>query len=54
MEKNFSFFANENRSQDLIFDSLLYYLLFYLVIVPVRSYILVFVNIYNLSLLFRS
>ncbi len=39
MEKNLSFFATEDLSQDLIFDCLLHCPLFYLVIVPASSHL---------------
>ena len=45
MEKNFSFFAIEDRSQDIIFDCPLHYPLFKLVIQDATFHLLMLVNI---------
>ncbi len=48
MEKNFSFFAKESRSQNLILECPLHYPLFYFVILAATSYLFMFVNLYVL------
>ena len=53
MKKNFPFFVNEDRSQDLIFDYCMHFPLFKLVILPSISHLLIFVILYVLTFLFR-